>query len=235
MNYDKLQNIKILLTSTYAMYNTLIFTIIMFISAGCYVGIFELSSEIQQSEYFRIIYVHVPSAWGCLLLYITITMYSILYLLYKNTILLILIKSNTLVGFLYSLVTLVTGSIWGKPTWGTWWVWDARLTSVLVLAILYIIILLLIQYLDITVKNNVIICIFIIIGFCIVPLVKYSVHWWTTLHQQSSITVFESSIHISIVITILIMLLSLIVYTLLFAIFITRTEILNNKLQKILL
>ena len=148
--------------------------------------------DYQQGYIVKIMYLHVPSAWLCMFIYFLMTFYSILALAFKIQLGFIFTKSVAPIGLVFTLICLVSGSIWGKPMWGTWWVWDARLTSVAILFIIYLIIILInfsFENRDIREK---IVAVFVIIGSINLPVIKFSVDWWNTLHQPASISKLSS-------------------------------------------
>lgn len=175
--------------------NFLFFSFVSIILYALYLGIVVANTDSQQGEYYRIIYIHVPSAWMCILLYILLTFSSIFFIITKHPITSIISKSVSKIGTVFTVITLITGSLWGYPMWGAFWVWDARLTSVLILFFIYIAHLSILMNSDKNNKSERIGAIFAIIGFINIPIVKYSVEWWTTLHQESTITQFKTSIH----------------------------------------
>ena len=140
-----------------------------------------------QSDSVRIMYVHVPSAWISLGTFTLIAFLSIGSFIFKNKNFNLISKSFAPSGFVFSLIALVTGSIWGKPTWGTWWAWDARITSMLILVIFYLMYLVSWRiFLDLD-KANKYSSLIAIIGVINIPIIKFSVDWWSTLHQPSSV------------------------------------------------
>jgi len=142
-------------------------------------------------------------------------------------------KSLAPVGSVFALVSIVTGSLWGKPTWGTWWVWDARLTSMLILFIFYIAYISVWKFVDNYEKANRVSSIIAIIGSLNLPVIKYSVDWWNTLHQTSSITLTSApTIHYTMLIPLIIMLIGTILYTLIVFLMKYKTEIMKFKLDK---
>nr|AHI15982.1 cytochrome c biogenesis C [Blasia pusilla]QIA59569.1 cytochrome c biogenesis C [Blasia pusilla] len=161
-----------------------------------YLSIWVAPSDFQQGENYRIIYVHVPAAWMSLLIYIAMAISSVLFLLTKHPLFQLFSKTGAKIGALFTLFTLVTGVFWGKPMWGTFWVWDARLTSVLILFFIYLGALRFQEF------SADVASIFICIGLINIPIIKFSVNWWNTLHQPSSISQFGTSIHISMLIPI---------------------------------
>lgn len=206
----------------------LYFFAISFLIASFYLGIFIADTDIQQGENYRIIYIHVPSAWTCLLLYILLTISSTIFLVIKNPIALFISKSFAKMGILFTFITLLTGSLWGYPVWGTFWVWDARLTSVLILFFIYLIIWSF--FLSNDEKTNKIGNILTLIFFAIIPIIKYSVDWWTTLHQGSSITQFKNTIHFSILLPTSFMYISFLLFIFYILICDLRKDILIKKI-----
>jgi heme exporter protein C len=143
--------------------------------------------DYQQSNAVKIMYVHVPAAWMALMIYSLMAIFNISGFIWKNPFFYLISKSIAPIGCVFTFVTLVTGSIWGKPIWGTWWVWDARLTSVLILFFLYLGYIILLDSFDDREKGERIAAIISIIGFVNVPIIKFSVEYWNSLHQPASI------------------------------------------------
>ena len=160
------------------------------------IGLFEaliLSPEdYKQSDSVRIMYVHVPSAWISLGIFSLISVLSFGILIFKNKNFSLIAKSLAPSGLLFNIIALVTGSIWGRPTWGTWWAWDARITSMLLLAIFYLMYILSWRVTDDNDKAIKVSSIIAIIGLINVPIVKFSVDWWSTLHQPASCLLYTS-------------------------------------------
>lgn len=151
-------------------------------------GLFIAPKDYQQGDAFRIIYVHVPCAIFSLFIYTNMAIYSLFFLIFNIKIFDIFSEASASIGSIFTLCALLTGSIWGKPMWGTWWVWDARLTSELILFFLYV------GYISIRFaiqdpeRRSKISCVLILVGFIDIPIIHYSVEWWFTLHQGASIT-----------------------------------------------
>ena len=143
--------------------------------------------DYQQSNAVKIMYVHVPAAWMALMIYSLMAIFNISGFIWKNPFFYLIAKSIAPIGCVFTFVTLITGSIWGKPIWGTWWVWDARLTSVLILFFLYLGYIILLDSFDDREKGERIAAIISIIGFVNVPIIKFSVEYWNSLHQPASI------------------------------------------------
>ena len=149
--------------------------------------------DYKQSHSVRIMYVHVPAAWISIGIFSTITFLSLIGYIFKIRNFFLISKSLAPSGFLFTIIALVTGSIWGKPTWGTWWAWDARITSMLILALFYTIYLIAWRIYDNDDKVLKVTTIITILGIINVPIIKYSVDWWNTLHQPASINILSKS------------------------------------------
>ncbi len=149
--------------------------------------IYHSPADYQQGNAVKIMYIHVPAAWLSLLIYTLIFVFSILSFIYKNAFFSIISRSIAGIGCSFTLITLLTGAIWGKPIWGTWWAWDARLTSVLFLFFLYLGYILIYDNLWHEKNGEKLSAIIAIIGFINVPIIKFSVEYWNSLHQPASI------------------------------------------------
>jgi heme exporter protein C len=175
-------------------------------------------------------YVHVPSAWITLGIFSTITFLSIFGYIFKIKNFFLISKSLAPSGCVFNVIALVTGSIWGKPTWGTWWAWDARITSMLILALFYIMYLLAWRIYENQDKVFKITSIITILGIVNVPIIKYSVDWWNTLHQPASINILsKSSIHISMLFPLTIMTAAFALFSLLIFLMKYNTELIKIK------
>jgi heme exporter protein C len=144
-------------------------------------------ADYQQSNAVKIMYVHVPAAWMALLIYTLMAAFNISGFIWRNPFFYLIAKSIALIGCAFTFITLVTGSLWGKPIWGAWWVFDARLTSVLILFFLYLGYMILLDSFDDKSKGERIAAIISIVGFINVPIIKFSVEYWNSLHQPASI------------------------------------------------
>jgi heme exporter protein C len=162
-------------------------TIAMFI-IGIYYALFASPADFQQGETVRIMYVHVPSAWISMACYTFIAVMSAIALIWKHPLADIAARSAAPLGVGFTLIVLITGSLWGKTTWGTWWVWDARLTSVLVLFFLYLGHIALTNAFDNPQRGARAAAVLALVGFVNIPIIKFSVDWWNTLHQPASVT-----------------------------------------------
>jgi len=198
------------------------------------IGLFEalvLSPEdYKQSDSVRIMYVHVPSAWISLGIFSLISILSFGILIFKNKNFSLITKSLAPSGFLFNVIALVTGSIWGRPTWGTWWAWDARITSMLLLAIFYLMFILSWRITDDTDKAIKASSVIAIIGLINVPIVKFSVDWWSTLHQPASVNLLEdTTIHSSMLVPLVIMTAAFALFSLLIFLMKYNTELIKIK------
>ena len=198
------------------------------------IGLFEalvLSPEdYKQSDSVRIMYVHVPSAWISLGIFSLISILSFGILIFKNKNFSLITKSLAPSGFLFNVIALVTGSIWGRPTWGTWWAWDARITSMLLLAIFYLMFILSWRITDDTDKAIKASSVIAIIGLINVPIVKFSVDWWSTLHQPASVNLLkDTTIHSSMLVPLVIMTAAFALFSLLIFLMKYNTELIKIK------
>ena len=183
-----------------------------------------------QGDSVRIMYVHVPAAWIGLASFTAIAFLSIINFIFKIKNLTLIAKSIAPIGLLFTCIAIVTGSIWGQPTWGTFWVWDARITSMVILAIFYLLFILTHKYLLEESKANNVSSLIATVGLINIPIVKYSVEWWATLHQPASIKISgTSSIHSSMLMPLLLMFFVLILYCALIFLMKYKTEIIRIK------
>ena len=183
-----------------------------------------------QGDSVRIMYVHVPAAWIGLASFTVIAFLSIINFIFKIKNLTLIAKSIAPIGLLFTCIAIVTGSIWGQPTWGTFWAWDARITSMVILAIFYLLFILTHKYLLEESKANNVSSLIAIVGLINIPIVKYSVEWWATLHQPASIKISgTSSIHSSMLMPLLLMFFVLILYCALIFLMKYKTEIIRIK------
>lgn len=156
-------------------------------AVGIYFALFASPADYQQGETVRIMYVHVPSAWIAMGCYTFIAVMSAVALIWKHPLADIAARAAAPLGAGFTLIVLITGSLWGKPTWGTWWVWDARLTSVLVLFFLYLGHIALTNAFDNPQRGARAAAVLALVGFVNIPIIKFSVDWWNTLHQPASV------------------------------------------------
>ena len=160
---------------------------VVLLAAGLYMALFASPADYQQGEAVRIMYVHVPSAWMAMFCYSSMAVAAAVGLIWKHPLADLAAKATAPIGACFTFLALLTGSLWGKPMWGTWWVWDARLTSVLVLFFLYLGYIALNNAFDDPSRGAKASSILVLVGFVNVPIIKFSVDWWNTLHQPASI------------------------------------------------
>ena len=186
--------------------------------------------DYKQSDSVRIMYVHVPAAWISLGIFTVISILSFGILIFKNKNFSLITKSLAPSGFVFNIIALVTGSIWGKPTWGTWWAWDARITSMLLLAIFYLMFMMSWKIVDQENKAIKLSSYIAIFGLINVPIIKFSVDWWSTLHQPSSVNVLkETTIHTSMLVPLGMMTAAFALFSLLIFLMKYNTELLKIK------
>jgi heme exporter protein C len=200
-----------------------------------YYALIKSPPDYQQGETVRIMYIHVPSAWLALGIYFGIAMSSLSYLVWRNPLSAIFIKSLIPIGMSFCLICLITGMLWGRPIWGVYWVWDARLTSVLILFFLYIGLYILGNSISDKARSVKAIAIVAILGSVNLPIIRFSVKWWNTLHQPASIMRMDKpAIHSDILIPLLTTFIAMLLVT--FSIFIYKAsaEILESKTRRII-
>ena len=186
--------------------------------------------DYKQSDSVRIMYVHVPSAWISLGIFSVISILSFGVFIFKNKNFSLITKSLAPSGFVFSIIALVTGSIWGKPTWGTWWAWDARITSMLLLSIFYLLFILSWRITTDLEKAQRISSFIAIIGLINIPVIKFSVEWWNTLHQPASVNILEkTTIHSSMLTPLAIMTAAFALFSLLIFLMKYNTELIKIK------
>ena len=206
------------------------FLFILILSIGLTEALIFSPEDYKQSHSVRIMYVHVPAAWIALGIFSTITLLSIIGYIFKNRNLFLISKSLAPSGLVFNIIALVTGSIWGKPTWGTWWAWDARITSMLILSLFYIMYLIAWKIYKDNNDAMKITSIITILGIVNVPIIKYSVDWWNTLHQPASINILsKSSIHSSMLFPLIIMTAAFALFSLLIFLMKYNTELIKIK------
>ena len=207
-----------------------LFLFIIVLSMGLLEALIFSPEDYKQGDAVRIMYVHVPSAWISLGIFSLITLLSIIGYIFKIKNFFLISKSLAPSGFIFNIIALVTGSIWGRPTWGTWWAWDARITAMLILALFYLLYLFawrVFEDKDSVFKATLITT---ILGIINVPIIKYSVDWWNTLHQPASINIFtKSSIDISMLFPLMIMTAAFALFSLLIFLMKYNTELIKIK------
>ena len=216
------------ITSRSTKYVFVLFIIVLTI--GLSEALFLSPEDYKQSHSVRIMYVHVPAAWMALGIFSMMTFLSVGTFIYKNKKFYLVSKSLAPSGFIFNIIALITGSIWGKPTWGTWWAWDARITSMLILALFYFMYLL--SWKIIENKNTVIkiSSLIVIVGAINLPIIKFSVNWWNTLHQGPSLKIIgDTTIHSSMLIPLGIMTAAFALFSLLIFLMKFNTEMIRIK------
>ena len=215
-------------------YPFLLIIMLVFISIGLWYSLFNSPPDYQQGETVRIMYVHVPAAWMALMVYLSMTIMSIFSLVWRHPLADILSKSSAPIGATFTLIALVTGSIWGKPTWGTWWVWDARLTSVFILFLIYMGHIAVVRAFQDEYKGARAAAILTLFGAFNLPIIKFSVDWWNTLHQPASVIKLDGpSIHVDMLIPLILMAFGFLFFYFSFLLINVQTELNHRKLKKL--
>ena len=208
----------------------ILFSFVVVLSIGLTEALILSPEDYKQSDAVRIMYVHVPAAWISLGIFSSVTFLSLSGFIFKNKNFFLISKSLAPSGFVFNIIALVTGSIWGKPTWGTWWAWDARITSMLILALFYAMYLISWRIYESKEKVFKITTFITILGIVNVPIIKYSVDWWNTLHQPASINILsKSSIHSSMLFPLLIMTAAFALFSILIFLMKYNTEMIKIK------
>ncbi len=208
----------------------ILFLFVIVLTVGLTEALILSPEDYKQSDAVRIMYVHVPSAWISLGIFSSITFLSISGFIFKNKNFFLIAKSLAPSGFVFNIIALVTGAIWGKPTWGTWWAWDARITSMLILALFFAMYLIAWRIYEKEEKVFKITTFITIVGIINVPITKYSVDWWNTLHQPASINILsKSSIHSSMLFPLLLMTAAFALFSLLIFLMKYNTELIKIK------
>ncbi|MSO71284.1 MAG: heme ABC transporter permease [Alphaproteobacteria bacterium] len=200
-------------------------------AAGLYFALFASPPDYQQGESVRIMYVHVPAAWMALSSYTLLAVASAVALVWRHLLADVVARAMAPIGACFTFLCLVTGSLWGKPMWGTFWVWDARLTSVLVLFFLYLGYLALQNAFDDPARGLRASAILALVGFVNVPIIKFSVDWWNTLHQPASIKLGGPAIDASMLVPLILMTLAFEAYFVTVLLLRMRTELVRGKLR----
>jgi len=207
-----------------------LFLFIVVITIGLTEALILSPEDYKQGDAVRIMYVHVPAAWISLGIFSSLALLSVGSFVFKNKNFALISKSLAPSGFIFNIIALVTGSIWGKPTWGTWWAWDARITSMLILALFYGMYLLAWRIYEDKEQAVRITSMIAILGVINVPIIKYSVEWWNTLHQPPSINVLtKNSIHESMLVPLGIMTAAFALFSLLIFLMKYNTELIKVK------
>ena len=207
-----------------------LFLFVIVLTIGLTEALILSPEDYKQSDAVRIMYVHVPAAWISLGIFSSLALLSVGSFIFKNKSFALISKSLAPAGFIFNIIALVTGSIWGKPTWGTWWAWDARITSMLILALFYGMYLLAWRIYEEKEQVVKVTSMIAILGVINVPIIKYSVDWWNTLHQPPSISILSNnSIHVSMLIPLAIMTAAFALFSLLIFLMKYNTELIKIK------
>ena len=202
----------------------------LLLAYGVYGGLVLAPADYQQGDSFRIIYVHVPAAWMSLFIYVLMAVCGVISLVWRMKLAEVVLIASAPVGAAFTFLALVTGSLWGKPMWGTWWVWDGRLTSELILLFLYLGVIALHNAIEDRQTAAKAVAILAIVGVVNVPIIHYSVEWWSTLHQGPTITKLDRpSIHIDMLIPLLVMALAFKLYYVVAMLMRARVELLERE------
>ncbi len=205
---------------------------VVVLALGLYLSLFEAPPDYQQGESVRIMFVHVPAAWMALFIYAVIAAASAAALIWRHPLADLAAKASAPVGAGFTFLALATGSLWGKPMWGAWWVWDARLTSVLVLFFLYLGHMALTNAFDDPGRGHRAAAILALVGFVNIPIIKFSVDWWSTLHQPASVLRLDGpTIHPDMLWPLLIMALGFKLYYLTLLLLRMKSELLAARLR----
>jgi heme exporter protein C len=203
---------------------------VLLLGAGVYLGLFVAPADYQQGESYRIIFIHVPSAWMSMFVYVVMASAGAVVLVWRVKLAEIIASASAPLGASFTFLALATGSLWGKPMWGAWWVWDARLTSELVLLFLY----LGFMALEATIEDRRTAArataILALVGVVNIPIIHYSVYWWNTLHQGATVSKMDApSIHLSMLIPLLLMAAAFQIYYLAVLLMSARAELLSRE------
>jgi len=201
---------------------------------GLYLGLVDAPADYQQGDSYRIMFIHVPSAWMSLFIYMVMAGAGAITLVWHMKLADVVMSSCAPIGASFTFLALVTGSIWGKPMWGTWWVWDARLTSELVLLFLYLGIIALRSAIDDQRTAGRACAVLALVGVVNIPIIHYSVEWWNTLHQGPTVTKFDNpSIDLRMLIPLLIMAVAFKLYFFMVLLMRARCEILERERRSV--
>ncbi len=203
-------------------------------AAGLWFSLIASPADYQQGETVRIMYIHVPAAWMGLFCYTAMAVFSAMALVWKHPLADLLARATAPVGAAFTFVCLVTGALWGKPMWGTWWVWDARLTSMLILLFLYLGYMALVNAFDDPERGQKAAAVLALVGVVNVPIIKFSVDWWNTLHQPASVVKMGGpAIDSTMMVPLILMAVAFKAYYVVVLILRTRAEIAGQKLRVI--
>ncbi len=202
------------------------------LAAGLVLGLYVAPPDYQQGDAYRIMFVHVPAAWMALFVYALMAVMSAIALIWKHPLAEIVAKASAPPGAVFTLVNLVSGSLWGKPMWGAWWVWDARLTSMLILFFLYLGYIALTEAFDSPERGAKAGAVLALVGAINLPVIKFSVDWWNTLHQPASISKLDApSIDPAMLAPLLLMALGFAAYYVAVLIWRAKAELLSRRIR----
>jgi len=205
---------------------------VLCLAAGLWFALVASPSDYQMGESVRLMYVHVPSAWMALFSYVNLAVAGAVLLVWKHPLAELAGRAMAPVGACFTALCLITGSLWGQPMWGTWWVWDARLTSVLILFFLYLGYIALANAFDDPTRGGKAAAVLAVVGAVNVPIIKFSVDWWNTLHQPASLTRLDApAIHASMLVPLLLMAFGFTFYFVSLTLIRMRAEILARRLR----
>jgi heme exporter protein C len=205
---------------------------VIFFAAGLYMSFFMAPEDYQQGNTVRIMYIHVPAAWLSMMCYSVMTLSSIGTLVWKHPLADVSAKSAAPIGAAFTFMALVTGSLWGKPMWGTYWVWDARLTSVLVLLIMYLGLMTLWRTMEDPIKAGKAAAVLTLVGALNLPVIKFSVDWWNTLHQPASVVRMDGpTIHPDILWPLIVMATAFTLFFFVIHLMAMRNEIMRRRVR----
>jgi len=202
---------------------------VVLIAIGLYLGFFVAPTDYKQGEGYRIIFVHVPAAWMSMFIYLVMAFWSALALIFNTRLSAMMTQALAPTGAMFTFLALWTGAFWGKPMWGTWWVWDARLTSELILFFLYIGYIALHASIEDSRRADRAGSILVLVGVVNIPIIYYSVEWWNTLHQGASVSMKGSSMAETMLVTMLVMALGFWAYSIATALSRVRIVILERE------
>ena len=191
--------------------------------AGLWMGFFVAPTDVTQGEVYRIIFIHVPAAWMSMLLYLVMAFWAAIGWAFNARLASMVARAIAPTGALFTFLALWTGALWGKPTWGTWWVWDARLTSELILLFLYLGFIALTEAIDDPRRADQAGALLAVVGAVNVPIIYFSVKWWNTLHQGASVSLTAAPKMASTMLTAM-LIMSLAFWAYAFAVVFTRTR-----------
>ncbi len=204
-------------------------TVLLFL-AGLYLGLIAAPADYQQGESYRIMFIHVPSAWMSMFVYVFMALLSGIHLIWNIKLADVMAASSAALGASFTFLALATGSLWGKPMWGAWWVWDARLTSELILLFLYLGYMALVSAIEDKRAAGRAGGVLILVGVVNIPIIHYSVEWWNTLHQGPTVTKLDKpSIHFSMLLPLLVMALAFQFYYFTVVLMRARSELLDRE------